>query len=358
MSAKELTAAGKRIIFARTKSTQNMPTISIVMPAYNVERYIAQAIESVQRQTYKDWELVIVDDASTDGTAEVVNRYAQKDARIKLHKNKENSGNCRLPRMEAFRHTIGEWIYYLDGDDYIDDDCLEKMLRSAEKSGKDIVLGRVVRVDDAGRKSKSIPPEDFEMSQTITGKEALSMTIGEWRISFGGELCRRQLWEPFADGDYNYFCSDEIDNRRILLNCSGVAFSDATYYYRMDNSISTTSAANVQKRYFGLLNSGNEIIEMTLEKCADDEELCRKAVDAQLENLKYLTLHYVLHFLKISGSDKKELHGLLKKYYAKLMPHRRLIDVGRAEQLLLLHGYCLFIVAWPIIHEMRKIFNR
>ena len=69
--------------------------ISVVMPAYNVEKYIVEAIESIIAQTYKDWELIVVDDCSKDATCEIVERYVNQYSNIKFIRRKENSGGCR-----------------------------------------------------------------------------------------------------------------------------------------------------------------------------------------------------------------------------------------------------------------------
>ena len=78
-----------------------MAVISIAMPAYNAEKYISYAIESVIKQTFEDWELIIVDDASTDSTPNIIEEYAKRDSRIRVYTEKENSGSARLPRLKA-----------------------------------------------------------------------------------------------------------------------------------------------------------------------------------------------------------------------------------------------------------------
>ena len=88
--------------------------VSIVMPSYNTAEFIGASIESVLNQTYKKWELIIVDDCSTDNTDEIVFKY--KDERIKYIKNSENSG-AAVSRNRALRMAKGRWIAFLDSDD-------------------------------------------------------------------------------------------------------------------------------------------------------------------------------------------------------------------------------------------------
>lgn len=99
--------------------------VSIVMPSWNTEKYIGESIQSVIDQTYENWELIIVDDCSTDDTDKVVSKF--KDRRIKYLKNKKNSG-AALTRNRALREARGEWIAFLDSDDLWLPNKLEKQI--------------------------------------------------------------------------------------------------------------------------------------------------------------------------------------------------------------------------------------
>lgn len=88
--------------------------VSIIMPSYNTAKFIGDSIESVLNQTYTNWELIIVDDCSTDDTDKIVNNF--KDSRIKYLKNKKNVG-AALTRNKALREAGGTWIAFLDSDD-------------------------------------------------------------------------------------------------------------------------------------------------------------------------------------------------------------------------------------------------
>lgn len=100
----------------RNKSNENI-FVSIVMPAYNAEKFIALTIESVLSQTYLNWELIIVDDCSKDLTRSVINSLAMKDQRIKLIALEKNFGAPAGPRNIGIRQAKGEWIAFLDADD-------------------------------------------------------------------------------------------------------------------------------------------------------------------------------------------------------------------------------------------------
>jgi len=125
------------------------PKVSVITPAYKAARYIGQAIESVQAQTLTDWEMIIVDDASPDETAEVVKRYLD-DPRIKLIRSERNRGECGARNL-ALEAAQGEWIAPLDADDWFAPQRLERLLRFAQEKGASVVADLQLQIDDKGQ---------------------------------------------------------------------------------------------------------------------------------------------------------------------------------------------------------------
>ena len=114
----------------------NQPLVSIIMPVYNCEKYISEAIESVLSQSYQNWELLIVDDGSTDNTAEVMREYAEKSDKIRTIF-KENGG-VTSARLRGVQESTGDWIAFMDGDDYIEPQMYGRLLQNALNAGADI----------------------------------------------------------------------------------------------------------------------------------------------------------------------------------------------------------------------------
>ena len=107
--------------------------VSIIMPSYNTADYISESIKSVQAQVYSNWELIIVDDCSTDNTDDVVKPFLV-DSRIRYLKNERNSG-AAVSRNRALREARGRWIAFLDSDDLWVPEKLEKQISFMEKNG-------------------------------------------------------------------------------------------------------------------------------------------------------------------------------------------------------------------------------
>lgn len=132
--------------------------VSIIMPSYNTAKYIGDSIASVMIQTYTDWELIIVDDASTDNTDEVVNRVIlsgaqaeSKDLAKRIHylKNEKNSG-AAVSRNRALAQAKGKWIAFLDSDDLWAPEKLEKQLRFMAENGYAFSYTRYEEIDESG----------------------------------------------------------------------------------------------------------------------------------------------------------------------------------------------------------------
>lgn len=109
------------------------PLVSILMPAYNTEKYISEAIESVLKQTYTNWELIICDDCSTDNLYEIALNYSEQDSRIKVIKNSKNMRQA-FSRNHAFKISQGTYIAILDSDDRIDEKRLEEQINFLQKN--------------------------------------------------------------------------------------------------------------------------------------------------------------------------------------------------------------------------------
>lgn len=123
------------------------PLVSVLMTAYNREKYIAEAIESVMTSTYQYWELIIVDDHSADKTVEIARKYELLDARIKVYVNESNLGDYPN-RNKAASYARGKYLKYVDSDDTIYPDCLSIMVEAMEKfpaAGLGLSRSKVIR---------------------------------------------------------------------------------------------------------------------------------------------------------------------------------------------------------------------
>lgn len=121
--------------------------ISIITPTYNCGKFIGETIESVINQTYKNWEMIIVDDCSKDNTKDIVNKYAQNDDRIKYHLLETNSG-AAVARTRAMELANGDYMAFLDSDDLWVEDKLEKQLKFMKENNFNFVCTEYEQIDE------------------------------------------------------------------------------------------------------------------------------------------------------------------------------------------------------------------
>lgn len=134
----------------------NNPLISIITPCYNAAKFVAQTIESVQQQSYSNWEMIIVDDCSTDNSFEVIRNLVEKDSRIKLYQLSENTGSPAAPRNKAIELSKGEIVAFLDADDLWMPQKLEVQLKYMLDKDCDIVYSNGIMVNEDGKFLRSM----------------------------------------------------------------------------------------------------------------------------------------------------------------------------------------------------------
>lgn len=121
--------------------------VSIVVPVYNVEKYLRQCVDSILSQSYKDFEIILVDDGSTDNSGTICDEYAENPVIRVFHKQNEGLGMARNTGIDAAK---GDYVAFLDSDDYWYSDALEKLMSAIEQNGADTCIGGYTRVNNEG----------------------------------------------------------------------------------------------------------------------------------------------------------------------------------------------------------------
>lgn len=137
------------------------PLVSIITPSYNSERFIAETIKSILMQTYKNWELIIVDDCSTDKTVSIIKSF--DDNRIQLHKLEKNSG-AAVARNTAMKHATGKYLAYLDSDDLWTEDKLAKQVQFMQNNDYAFSFTSYILMNENGDLSQKSVPVPYVVS--------------------------------------------------------------------------------------------------------------------------------------------------------------------------------------------------
>lgn len=229
---------------------QSAPTVSVIVPVYNLENYVDSCLRSVEQQTFGCWETVVVDDGSTDGSWDAIQRHAAADARI-VGVHTENQGVARA-RETALAHACGRYICFLDGDDWWEPDMLERMVAAIEDGdGYDIVCCGFTRVASTYRTSM---PE--RLSGATMNRDAFLQNIVAHRVmpSLWSKIYRRTL---FVDSLHHYVMpmgQDLLLNLQIACGVSRVRVIDYVgynYLQRAGSSIHTNRLTFDYCRKFG-----------------------------------------------------------------------------------------------------------
>ena len=166
--------------------------LSVVVPLYNKRNSIIKTIQSVLRQTVSDFELIVVDDGSTDNSQEIIDEYCKKDDRLSCLI-KENERSAAKARYYALERISSEWVMSVDADDAIEPEFLEKIIKRYWETEADCVTGyRIGCAHELEGEDWRLPENNFDMNQILSGRECCLMTLGGWKI--GGRELKSALW--------------------------------------------------------------------------------------------------------------------------------------------------------------------
>lgn len=216
-----------------------MTSVSIIIPIYNIEKYLEKAICSAIGQTEKDIEIILVDDGSCDKSGNICDRYAETDSRIKVI-HKENGG-LSSARNAGADIASGEYIMFLDGDDYLRHDAVECLLRTAQKSSYDCIQFLYQEVSDGRLCENELPFEAEYVAETPRELFDSLYNLGGVAASGCTKLIRRELVRKFPYLDMNHedemWCSEVFEHASV--NPIRIAYIPENLYYYVlhENSI-------------------------------------------------------------------------------------------------------------------------
>lgn len=254
--------------------------VSVIVPAYNSEKYVKRCIESIQKQTYKDLQIILIDDGSTDNTLQIFNEIASNDKRICVFSNK-NQG-VAATRNFGLLNAKGEYITFVDSDDYINKRAIELLVNSLVEKKADMAICNSVLIDVNGdpqlRDSRNYK-KSFLNSNVWHEKEFWDHLYngfwGECTVPWG-KLYKTSLFNNlrYPNGKTN---EDDYIIYDLIHRCGGISVISDKLYYHMDriNSI-TNSNSGVGKQFLdgidailirtkkALLNNQNYLVKYSL----------------------------------------------------------------------------------------------
>lgn len=218
--------------------------ISVIIPVYNVEKYLPACLNSVVNQTYRNLEIVLVDDASPDGSGEICDRYAAQDQRIKVIHKKKNGGQAAA-RNTGMEWVSGEYLFFADSDDWLARDALEKLYDGMKRFQTQCCVGACVTMleDENGEMNAYRGNQKGERCESAEEamKNVLLTGSAAWNRLYKRESLKGL---KFPEGRIN---EDEPFMLWVYERMDKIAFLDReTYFYRKRANSTTTSAFSVK----------------------------------------------------------------------------------------------------------------
>ena len=268
-----------------TEADTNSPKISVIVPVYNGEKYIEACLESVIAQSLDGWEVIFVNDGSTDASERIMKKYADSYNHFIIYVEQENRGLSEA-RNTGLQYAHGKYIAFLDADDLLPKEALLHLYRKAEETSADMVAGNVVTFGER-KASGDFSQRNRETAFTVSGETFLTEAITNrhyvpmvynylYRSSFierhklrfePGILHEDELWTPIA-----------------LTIAKRVASIDCTTYLYRQHEASIMSASKAERRIASI-----EVVSERLEELMENHVMgngCREAIISRIEILR------------------------------------------------------------------------
>ncbi len=235
-----------------------MVKVSVIVPVYNVEKYLKKCLDSLVKQTLNDIEIIVVNDGSPDNSQAIIDDYVSRYKNIRSYKKK--NGGLSDARNYGLKYAKGDYISFVDSDDYIDESMLEKMYTKAISNNFDLVVCNLKEVDEGGAILKEVSSNIFKDTYGVSIKSVmLNLYPSAWNKLYRKELFNHKVFFKkgvwFEDVEFIYRLIPYIKSIGIV--------SDALYFYVQRKGAITKT---FDKRLYNYIDNWNGIIKFYKEK--------------------------------------------------------------------------------------------
>lgn len=317
--------------------------VSLIIPVYNVQDYLEKCLDSVQAQTYKDLEVILVNDGSTDNSLKIINKYVAANSNFKAY-TIENSGQGGA-RNYGFEKAEGEYIAFLDSDDYIAPNCIERLTETAIKENSDIVASNCYDVREDGsviemsrNNLDNVTTSVFEKPQVLFNR------VAPW-----GKLFKKSLFGRLRFATRVWY-EDMRLIPKLYLNADKITYIDDALFYYVQRSGSTMNNNNAV-RNLEIIDTFDDLIAYFKEK---------GVYESFKQELEFLIIDHIVvaGITRVVLCDNADKKGVLKKleeyisgfeglynnkYISTLSSNKRLILKFNKHKLYFLTHLCMKI---------------
>lgn len=336
----------------------NKDLITIIIPVYNVKKYLKQCIESVVNQTYKNIEIILVNDGSTDGSGDICDEYAIKDSRVRVI-HKKNAG-LGLARNSGLEKASGKYVTFIDSDDYADINMIESLYNCILDEKADTCIGGYKRVDDEG----SIIFEESYNYSIFTGKniqkklfyrmlgsspeksDAIRMSV--WNSMYSMEIIRENAIK--FPSEREFISEDIIFDSDYYKNAKKVIIIGSTAYNYRINALSLTMKYNKDRFEKYKLLCSTLIDRLSLDDIDNDAILrikrmffvnVRTCILQEVKSYSSPSYNKAINNIKSICNDKY-LHSVIDSYPVEKMGKKQQIFIKLIQKRMYKTFYLLF----------------
>lgn len=294
----------------------NYPKISIIIPVYNVEKYLAECLDSCINQTLKDIEIICVDDCSPDNSIKILEEYQQKDSRIKIirHEKNRNLGGARNTGLE---NATGEYVWFVDSDDYIDTKACQILYGTIKKFDVDMLCFSDIQFSDISGNRRFFHPDCFQGIQVnkvyhpkTNWKE---VRFSNLNVTAWAYLTKRSVIQNFRfrEGVWH----EDTDFTPILLaSVDSFCYTPYTAYFYRTNSSSITKSVLSKKRLEDLIKMLESLDNFTTKNQIDKHHF--------LYNFLIGQISYIFELYSANNNIRPDNLNILQNLKTKYL-HRR-----------------------------------
>ena len=284
-----------------------MLKMSIVVAVYNTEKYLKKCLDSIEKQNYKNLEVLMVNDGSTDASGKILREYMQKDKRFKLFE-QENQGPGGA-KNTGLENATGDYIIFIDSDDWIENDFIEKMLKKAEEKDYDIVYCDWIEEDEQG---KQIKIGKISENKDKTLEEIVKMNMTE-KIPCGAsrKIIKREIIEHSRARFSTMLSGEEFYyTLKTILEAKNVGFTQGVYYHYVQRKASQSRLKN------NLINDSNIIV---LKEVLEKENLLEEYKDIYQTKIVVRSIIDIYNCCQKNSIFKvnKDSRNIIKEYKNK-----------------------------------------
>ena len=325
------------------------PKVSVIVPVYNLERYISRCLDSVLLQNFTDFECICVNDGSTDTSASILDEYQKKDARIKII-HKENGG---LPsaRKAGLKQARGEFVIHVDGDDYLEQHALSTLIQEQSRIDADIVFA------DYYVDNESTGEQEYIQDYVFTHYDAMSLTkqvLSRGQFFIWCKIIRKSLYNNVEIPEEIRYTEDMVHLIQLTTQCHlSSCVNQPLYHYvkRLGSMTHALSSASHKQWYAATLYTAEHCMKQTFVHAISPEilKLCVNQADVYLSHvhitgyfrtdLRRLIL-YVLNNWEESGRNSlSQLPGSSKiRLFLCLISQHLAVMFGKAYNKIIHHA--------------------